>query len=145
MKVVVDANVITSLAIPLPYSGAAAQRLAIWKQSGVEIIAPALLEYEVALVLWKAITSKMFTPEDAINALHEIAIISVQKVLPTIQLHQNAINWVRRLAPAGMLDGEYLALAEQEGAELWTGNKLLAGAAQQAGVNWVHWIGESEG
>ncbi len=85
--------------------------MAAWKQSGIEIVAPALLEYEVTLALWKATTMKIIIPEDAISALHEVAIISVQKVLPTIELHQKALNWVAGLPPSGILDGEYLALA----------------------------------
>jgi predicted nucleic acid-binding protein len=40
-------------------------------------------------------------------------------------------------------DAHYLPLAAQEGAKLWTADKRLANAAQQVGISWMHWIGES--
>jgi predicted nucleic acid-binding protein len=46
----------------------------------------------------------------------------------------------------GIYEGDLLAevKAEQEGAELWTADKRLANGARQAGVSWVHWIGQDE-
>jgi hypothetical protein len=43
MSVVVDANLIVALILPLPYSDQAARAVQIWKDSGIELYAPLAL------------------------------------------------------------------------------------------------------
>ncbi|HSR30541.1 MAG TPA: type II toxin-antitoxin system VapC family toxin [Anaerolineae bacterium] len=61
---------------------------------------------------------------------------------PPVHLHERALRWADRLGHSKAYDAHYLALAEQEGIELWTADRRLANGAQQAGAHWVHWIGE---
>ena len=55
MRIVLDANIVAALIIPLPYSDQATHRMMDWQDTGTELIAPTLLEYEMVTVLRKAI------------------------------------------------------------------------------------------
>ena len=53
-----------------------------------------------------------------------------------------AYAWAERLGQSRAYDAQYLAVAEQEGLELWTADRRLVRNAEQAGVRWVRRIGE---
>jgi predicted nucleic acid-binding protein len=143
MNAVVDAGLITGLVLPLPYSDLAMQRMMAWRQAGIELLAPVLLEYEVAAVLRKAVAARWLTTDLAVEAMGEILALNVGCLPPTAALHERALHWAERLGHGKAYDAHYLALAEQEGLELWTADRRLANAARQGGAAWVHWIGES--
>ena len=144
MSVVIDANLVAAVVLPVPYSDQATERIIAWKQAGVDLLAPLLLEYEVAAVLRKAVVARWLTNQVAVEALGQILALRVQCLLPTPLLHEQALHWAHRLGHSKTYDAHYMALAEQEGAELWTADRRLANGARQAGVAWVHWIGQDE-
>jgi predicted nucleic acid-binding protein len=142
MSAVIDANLIAALVLPLAYSDRATQKVVAWEQAGFELLAPALLEYEVAAVLRKAVVAQWLTTDLALEAIDKVLALDVQCLAPTAHLHDRALCWADRLGHSKTYDAHYLALAEQEGIELWTAERRLADGAQQAGAHWVHWIGE---
>jgi predicted nucleic acid-binding protein len=142
MSAVLDANLVAALVLPLPYSDQALQRLTTWKRAGVVLLAPVLLEYEVAAILRKAVVAQWLTTETAVEAIANILALNVHCILPTAALHERALHWAQRLGHSKTYDAHYLALAEQERAELWTADRRLANGAQQAGAPWVRWIGQ---
>jgi predicted nucleic acid-binding protein len=142
MSAVIDANLIAALVLPLPYSDQTTQKVVAWKQAGLELLAPVLLEYEVAAILRKAVVAQWLTTDVALEALGKVLALNVHCVAPTTDLHERALRWADRLGHSKAYDAHYLALAEQEGSELWTADRRLANGAQQAGAHWVHWIGE---
>ncbi len=142
MSVVVDANVIAALVLPLSYSDQATQRIVAWKRAGRELLAPVLLEYEIAAILRKAVVAQWMTTDLAVEAIGRVLSLNVRCLAPTPHLHERALRWADRLGQAKAYDAQYLALAEQEGIELWTADRRLANGAQQVGAHWVHWIGE---
>lgn len=143
MNAVIDANLIAALVLPLPYSDQATQKIISWRRAGRELLAPVLLEYEVASILRKAVVAQWLTADLAIEAMNEVLTLSIQCLAPTGGLHERALRWADRLGHSKAYDAHYLALAEQEGSELWTADRRLANGAQQAGAHWVHWIGEA--
>jgi len=142
MSAVIDANLIAALVVPLPYSDRATQKIVAWKRAGLELLAPVLLEYEITAILRKAVVAQWLTTDLAVEAIGEILSLSIQCLAPTAHLHERALRWAERLGHSKGYDAHYLALAEQEGIELWTADRRLANGAQQAGAHWVHWIGE---
>ena len=143
MSAVIDANLIAALVLPLPYSDQATQKVITWKQAGLELLAPVLLEYEIAAVLRKAVVAQWLTTDLALEAIGMVLTLNIQCLAPTAHLHERALRWAERLGHSKAYDAHYLALAEQEGIELWTADRRLANGAQQAGAHWVHWIGEA--
>ena len=143
MNVVVDANLVVALVLPLPYSDQAVARFAAWKQAGVDLLAPVLFEYEVIAVLRKAVVAGLLTTGLAGEAMRSILALHVQCVLPTLELHSRALYWAECLGHTKTCDAHYLALAEQRQAELWTADRRLANSARQEGVAWLRWVGEA--
>jgi predicted nucleic acid-binding protein len=142
MSAVVDANLLAALVLPLPYSGQATQKIMAWKQGGLELLAPVLLEYEIAAILRKAVVVQWLTTDLAVEAIGKILTLEIRCLAPTFELHERALRWADRLGHSKAYDAHYLALAEQEGIELWTADRRLATGSQQAGAHWVRWIGE---
>jgi len=142
MSAVIDANLVAAIVLPLPYSDQATRMITAWKRAGVGLLAPLLLEYEVAAILRKAIVARWLTTDVAVEAMGQILTLNIQCFPPTANLHAQALRWAHRLGGSKTYDAHYLALAEQEGVELWMADRRLANGARQAGVAWVHWIGQ---
>jgi predicted nucleic acid-binding protein len=144
MSLVIDANIVAALVLPLPYSDQATRRVATWKEAGIVLYAPHLLEYELLTILRKAITNGWLTTAAAAAAMETVSTLNIQCQLPSPELHKQALCWAERLGHSKTYDAHYLALAEQLRTDFWTADRRLANGAKQAGVAWVHWIGQSE-
>ena len=142
MKIVVDANIVTALLVPLPYSGQATYKMMEWQNADVVLAAPTLLEYELASTLRKATVAGIITVAEAIQAIESFVDLHIEVIAPALALHEVALHWAERLHQSVTYDAHYLALAEQLGATFWTADRRLANGAKQMGVNWVYWIGE---
>jgi predicted nucleic acid-binding protein len=142
MSAVIDSNLIAAVVLPLPYSDQATRKIIAWKRAGTELLAPVLLEYEIAAILRKAVVARWLTTDLAVEAVGKVLALNVQCLAPTADLHERALRWADRLGHSKAYDAQYLALAEQEGIELWTADRRLANGAQRAGAHWAHWIGQ---
>jgi len=142
MGVVVDASLVAAIILPLPYSDQVARSIAIWQRAGQALLAPLLLEYEVAAVLRKAVVADWLTTDLAVQAMDDVRALDIHCLPPTVRLHEQALRWAQRLGHSKTYDAHYLAVAEQERAELWTADRRLVNGARQAGVPWVRWIGD---
>ncbi|MBC8509529.1 MAG: type II toxin-antitoxin system VapC family toxin [Chloroflexi bacterium] len=143
MNIVLDANLIASLVIPLPYSERATELVLDWKRQGVTFVAPALWSYEVSTVLRKAVIADYLPPGELDFALEQIWKINIQDVPVNLALHRQALAWAERLGQSKTYDSAYLAVAESLQAEFWTADRSLATSAQRAGAHWVHSILDS--
>jgi predicted nucleic acid-binding protein len=143
MKVVLDANLIASLALPLPYSQAATAQILEWKNQSISLAAPALWEYEVSTILRKALTASYLRADQLDAALEQIWQLNIEDVLPTFELQKKALSWAESLSQSKTYDAAYLAAAEMLQAEFWTADRRLAQAAKEAGAIWAHSIFEA--
>ena len=105
-------------------------------------MAPVLWLAEAVSAIRKSVFFQAISAEDGLLALDDLLALDIETITIDPLLCRTAFEWAGRLRQATAYDGFYLALAEQMGAELWTADKRLANAAQQAGVTWVRWIGE---
>jgi len=144
VRVVIDANLIAALVLPLPYADQATRMIGGWQRARAELLVPTLLGYEVAAILRKAVTAGWLTTDLAVEVVHEIEALDLRSMPPTVALHARALRWAERLGQSKTYDAHYLALAEQEGCAFWTADRRLVRGAQQVGAHWVRWIGEVE-
>jgi len=140
--IVVDANIALALIMPLPYSESAAGCMLLWKETGVELLAPALWAYEVVSGLRKAVSAGVYSTEAALVGLEQLSRLGIEQVPPSLELQQSALAWAQRLGQRVAYDAAYLAVAEERRADVWTADRSLVRAAQAAGARWVHWVGE---
>ena len=142
MSVVVDANLVVAIVLPLPYSAWATAKITAWKQQKIELLAPLLFEYEANSVLRKAVDASMLSTDTANDAMLKILSIGVRCFPPTRKLHARALQLAAQLGHSKSYDAHYMALAEQQQADMWTADRRLVHAAHQAGMPWLHWIGQ---
>jgi len=112
-----------------------------WNEAGTDTCTPRLWLYEVTSAIHRAYMQGQIREEQALAAL-EIALGFGVQIVPDDGLVPEAFRWATRLGRLATYDCFYLALAEHLGAEFWTADKSLANASRQAGLPWVHWIGE---
>jgi len=142
VRIVVDANLVVALFLPLPYSASARDQIAAWKRAKVELLAPTLFEYEVHASLYRAMVANPAAYHEVRRVIQAAHALNVHCLPPSPELHERALYWAERLNHSRTYDAQYLALAEQEHVDLWTADRRLANGARQIGVQWVHWIGE---
>jgi predicted nucleic acid-binding protein len=141
-QIVIDANVGIALAINLPYSDLAERRFTLWREAQDEILVPGLWKYEVVSALRKAVAANLISESELMTALEELFRLGVREMEASIETNRLALSWASRLKQMVAYDSQYLALAEQIGAEFWTADKRLAEGARKAGAHWVRWLGE---
>jgi predicted nucleic acid-binding protein len=142
LAIVVDANLVAALVLPLPYSSQAAEAFDHWRSRGERLIAPILLEYELTSVVRNGVALKELRAERAQPVLDQLQRSGVETVIPTLDLHRRAIRFAETIGQSKAYDAQYLALAARENAPLWTADRRLVDNARQAGLSWVHWVGD---
>jgi len=137
VPVVLDANLAVSLVIPTPYSAVAAAKISEWRRDGVELLVPALWEYELASALRKGVSAGVLPLQEAELGLEQVLALGVESAAPTLELHVAALRLAGDLGHFVSYDAAYLALAESVGAELWTADQRLARDAACCGLTFV--------
>ena len=137
MIVVVDASLVAGVFLPMPHSEAAAEKLRAWAEAGVETVAPALLEYEIVNLLGRTVARGQASAGEADFGPVLLTHLKIRSMPPTAALHAKALTWAERLRLPGTHQAQYLALAEELRADLWTADPILAAAAGEAGAAWV--------
>ena len=138
MSVVVDANLVAAILVPLPYRPQAKAKLYTWREAREELFAPTLMEYEVCSTLRRAVLAGWVAAEKVPEMLVQMRRLGVQTVPPTIALHRAALEWAQRLGRTRTYDAQYMALAEELRADFWTSDLKLFNRAKQLGLAWVH-------
>ena len=134
---IIDAGVVLRGFFPDEEGQAAAQAiLHAYVQEEIELQAPTLLPYELINAILQAVRRERIDPakgKEILTAYFDLGIRTVQ------------VSWQRvfDLACAygrSAYDGAYLALAEETGSKLVTGDRRLYNAVKDH-LPWVLWIG----
>lgn len=142
--VVIDANLALALVVPLRYSSRVEHLFEDWQTEDIQFAAPALWGYEVVSALRKVVAAEVMSDEEAGLAVRDLWGLGVREIEGTIERHRRALSWSSLLGQRVANDAQYLVVAEELSAPLWTADRSLHDRARQAGAEWVHWIGESE-
>lgn len=142
--VVIDANVLLAFYLPAePYKAQALALLGDATAGLVELMAPTLARYEVLNALSRAVRGlkrgQGLSLEDAREVLTAIAALKLEE--RGVEGLEERILEITQRYQRTAYDGAYLALAEQEGALLITGDERLYNA-MKGELAWVRWIGE---
>ncbi len=141
-NVVIDANIAIRAILPIEGKTKILERIVSWHQSRSKIYAPDILLSEVTSVILRGIFDRWITDEEGKLAVEDLFRLGIEIVPTDIDLCQAALAWVGRLGQSKAYDGFYLAVAERQGAELWTADEKLANRAKQLSLAWVRWIEE---
>ncbi len=142
---VIDANAAVYAVLPM-LSGPqvdAVSHFDEWQEAKIDLAAPSLWLAECTSTIRGLVYSKAISAAGGRRALKDILTFEVETIPMDASLCQSALEWAARLKQRRAYDSFYLALAEALKTEFWTADKRLANGAQQIGVNWVRWIGES--
>jgi len=92
----------------------------------VDCIAPDILPAEIASAFLRAVRRGRLTFSEAIEAVRELVATPV-RLYPSSALLERALQ-IAHTYQQGLFDCLYVALAEREGVELWTGDERLVNA-----------------
>ena len=138
-QVVVDASLAAMWVIPEPNSEAALDRAARWAVEGTRILAPCLLLAELTNALYKRIVRRELDLETALTGL-DVALAFPIELREEPEMPARAIELAYRLGRPTTYDCHYLALAEHEDCELWTGDRRFFNAVRRSTPR-VRWVG----
>lgn len=130
--VCVDASIVIKLIVEEPGSDRADALWAQWIQQDVQIVAPALLRYEITAVLRKKVYRGQLSTEIANVALSAALDLKGIEYIDALALHLRALELASQLELPTAYDAHYLALAEQQNCEFWTADGRLYDRLSQA-------------
>jgi len=139
MRVCVDSSFIAPIFLPEDWSDQAKEKAQQWLRQGVVLVAPELWAYEVVSIVYKAVLRGHLSPPEGGPTLGAFLRFPVTLVRPPSYERAYTLAMTHRL-PAPY-DAQYLAVAEAEGIEFWTGDKRLYDRVHTT-LPWVHRLGE---
>lgn len=142
MNIVVDANLTIGLFVNLPYSSQCERLFALWRAQDIQLHVPALWPSEVVSALRKMVSVGQISFDDARLALANLERLSIQVVMPDLDLLDLSLVWAGQLNQSVAYDAQYVALAESLSAEFWTADQKLVNALQHRRIQWVHGLNE---
>jgi len=132
-SVCVDASLVLMLLLEEERSERAEALWARWQAEGMTPLGPPLLFAEVPSVLRGAVSFGRLRPEEGDEAFETFCAMVIA-VSRRTDLHRLAWELAKRHRRPRVYDSFYLAAAQAEGCELWTGDRRLANAV---GLPWV--------
>ena len=140
--VIVDASIAIKWTLNESDSSAALALLAHWNDEEIEVLAPALLAYEVTNALYRRVRKGEIPFEDARRGLTEIIFKVVQFDFPEDpDFNIRAMELGQQCGLPAAYDSHYLALAEREGCELWTADLRMWNSVNGK-LDWLRRLGD---
>ena len=131
--IVIDASVVVRSLVTSGDTPRVLELLDGWNKASRQLVAPQLLIPEVVSALRQIVRARHITPAEADSAVENLLALRIEYVPPDVALCQSALRWAARLDQVRAYDALYVALAEWEGAELWSADERLVRALQGAG------------
>ena len=133
-SVCVDASLVVMLLLPEGERSERAEALwARWQAEGMTPLGPPLLFAEVPSVLRGAVFFGRLSPSEGDDAFETFCAMGIAVSRRPV-LHRLAWELAKQHRRPRVYDSFYLAAAQAEGCELWTGDRRLANAV---GLPWV--------
>lgn len=140
--VIVDASIAIKWTLNESDSSAALALLAHWNDEEIEVLAPALLAYEVTNALYRRVRKGEIPFEDARRGLTEIIFKVVEFDFPEDpDFNIRAMELGQECGLPAAYDSHYLALAEREGCELWTADLRMWNSVNGK-LDWLRRLGD---
>jgi predicted nucleic acid-binding protein len=139
--VCVDASFVIKLGIPEAGSDQVEDLWREWHHKGREIVAPHLLHCEIVSVICHAVNRGRITPEEGLQVLEHLLALPIRFLAPE-GLHISACNIAMEWGQPAAYDAHYLALAQNLGCELWTGDRKLYQTVREK-MPWVRLVQEA--
>jgi predicted nucleic acid-binding protein len=140
--VIVDASIAIKWTLNESDSSAALALLAHWNDEEIEVLAPALLAYEVTNALYRRVRKGEIPFEDARRGLTEIIFKVVEFDFPEDpDFNIRALELGQQCGLPAAYDSHYLALAEREGCELWTADLRMWNSVNGK-LDWLRRLGD---
>jgi predicted nucleic acid-binding protein len=142
-NIVIDANIAVRAILPIEGKSDVLECMTSWHRSRSKILAPELLVAETVSVIRRGIFDRWITEEEGQVAIEDLYRLGVEIVPSDTGISQAALVWAGRLGQSKAYDGFYLAVAERQGAELWTADEKLVNRGKQLNLPWIRWIDET--
>lgn len=139
-SVCVDASLILRTLIPAPYSSQALAHFSQWQNEGIQLIAPALLPFEVTSVLRRLVFLRELTARDGDLAFATFCRMTI-RLFTQPDLFSLAWRLAKEWNCPRAYDTAYLAVAQLHGVEFWTADEKLYHTVAKR-LPWVRWVGE---
>lgn len=136
--VVADSGIYIASIIPEAVTDEAQRLIARWKQSGIQIAAPALFRYEVIAVMRKSVVRGRLTSPQAASRIAMMQDEPIEYFIDDALL-KRAFELAERFNQPTAYDSQYLAVAERLNAAFWTTDERFYNAVR-SDLGWVRWL-----
>ncbi|MGB2694643.1 MAG: type II toxin-antitoxin system VapC family toxin [Dehalococcoidia bacterium] len=130
MPVCVDASVVVAWLVPQQADPHVYELFDGWVDEGIELVGPALLYSEVVSVLRHQVHKGTLDEADAERLVRLLLRFGIRRI-DNVSIYRRAYQLATRFGHDRAYDAHYLAVAEQEGCELWTRDRPLYKTVQQ--------------
>lgn len=137
-RLCVDASLALHVVLPDEYDAATDALWNNWIRQGLEIVSPVLLYAEVTSVIRLRVATGRLTDDEGDAVFSQFNSLGIAR-LDRDDLHLRAWELAKRYQLPRAYDMMYLALAELEDLELWTGDERLVNTLQGREPR-VHWV-----
>lgn len=137
----VDASFVLKVLVPEAGTEEAIDLLTGWREEGVILCAPTLIEYEAVSALRNYVLRRLLTPEEGERARLLFSSLPLALYSPA-GLLDLAWEYAEKLGQANIYDSCYLALAAKLSCKLWTADARLANSVASCPVGFeTAWSG----
>jgi predicted nucleic acid-binding protein len=137
-SVCVDASLIIRTLIPDRFSNEAETLLTIWQRERTQLLAPALLAFEVTSALRRLVALKAISPSRGDEAFAQFLRIPL-RLLTRRVIFPLAWRLAKEFNRPRAYDMAYLAMAQLAKSPFWTADERLYNAVSET-LPWVHWV-----